>query len=104
MVADDTRNMLFYAALQKAITPNRSIVLDVGAGTMLLSMMSVELGAKKVVGVEAHPTMCKIAKEVLRANNYTKEMKAGQIRLYEGEFQNLKLGHKYVCFAFYCPV
>lgn len=96
MVADDTRNMLFYSALQKAIVPNASTVLDVGAGTMLLSMMSIQLGAAKVVGVEGDPIMSRVAKEVLRANNYTKLMKAGRIRLYEGAFESLNLGHKYL--------
>lgn len=42
MVADEVRNSKFYAALAKAIVPNSSTVLDVGAGTMLLSMMGTD--------------------------------------------------------------
>lgn len=96
MVADDVRNELFYAALRKVIIPNVSKVLDVGAGTMLLSMMSMELGAAKVVGVESNVQMCQIAREVLRINNYTNDTSKGNVRLFEGEFKNLRLGHKHV--------
>ena len=53
MVADEYRNELFHSALKKVIKANTSRVLDVGAGSMLLSMMAYELGAKKVIGVEA---------------------------------------------------
>ena len=42
MVADELRNNKFYEALAKAIAPNVSTVLDVGAGTMLLSMMGTK--------------------------------------------------------------
>ena len=42
MVADELRNNKFFAALAKVIVPNISNVLDVGAGTMLLSMMGTK--------------------------------------------------------------
>ena len=71
MVSDDTRNELLHAALRKAIVVNESRVLDVGAGTMLLSMMALELGANKVTGVEANPTMARLAKEVLKVTSYS---------------------------------
>jgi 2-polyprenyl-3-methyl-5-hydroxy-6-metoxy-1,4-benzoquinol methylase len=70
MVSDDTRNELLHAALRKAIVANESRVLDVGAGTMLLSMMALELGAKKVTGVEANPTMARVARDVLKVRSY----------------------------------
>ena len=63
---------------------------------MLLSMMSLSQGAASVLGVEENPTMCKIAREVLKLNNFTHHVKAGRIRLYEGSFQSLHLGHKKV--------
>lgn len=88
--------MKFYQALQKAIIPNVSSVIDVGAGSMLLSMMSYDLGAKSVLGVEENKNLIAIAKEVLKVNQYTNNPKKGRIRLYEGSFENLFLGHKQV--------
>jgi len=96
MVADDVRNAKYYEALKQSIIPGSSKVLDVGAGTMLLSMMAVELGAAKVLGVEANPLMGKIAKEVLRGNNYTNDTDRGNIRLHIGHFEDLKRGGKHV--------
>lgn len=89
MVADEIRNNIFYEALKKYIIPNVSNVLDVGAGTMLLSMMSARLGAARVLGVESNPTMLTIAKEVLRVNNFTADYRKKRVSIYEGEFQTL---------------
>lgn len=96
MVADDVRNNMFYKALKKAIVPNVSRVIDVGAGTMLLSMMSIDLGAASVLGVEENKHMAAVARDVLRINNYTSNTKKGKIRLYEGSFESLYMGHKQV--------
>lgn len=96
MVADDIRNEAYYRALKQVVVPGVSKVLDVGAGTMLLSMMAAELGAAKVLGVEANPIMAGVAREVLRVNNFTNNTNTGHIRLFEGRFEDLKLGHKHV--------
>ena len=61
---------------------------------MLLSMMAMDLGASKVVGVEANPLMCEVAREVLRVNGYTNDSTAGNIRLYEGRFETVYPGDK----------
>ena len=93
MVSDSSRNEMYYSALQKAIRRNNeSVVLDAGAGTMLLSMMALDLGAKRVLGVESNPLMCSIAREVLSLNNYS----SASIALYEGAFETLRLGHHLV--------
>lgn len=68
--------------------------VQVGAGSMLLSMMATDLGASKVVGVEANPLMCEVAREVLRLNGYTNDSTTGNIRLYEGRFETLYPGDK----------
>jgi predicted RNA methylase len=36
-------------------------------------MMAIDLGAEKVLGVEANPLMCEIAKEVLKVEIYDKQ-------------------------------
>ena len=96
MVADDVRNEKFYSALENVIIPGKSNVIDVGAGSMLLSMMAADLGAVRVLGVEVNPVMCKLAKEVLQINNFTNNTSSGNIRLYEDRFEKLKVGHKHV--------
>lgn len=97
--ADDVRNMKFYEALKKAIVPNVSRVIDVGAGTMLLSMMAHDLGAANILGVEENRNMASVAREVLRVNKYTNNSKKGKIRLFEGSFEYLFVGHKQVICA-----
>jgi ubiquinone/menaquinone biosynthesis C-methylase UbiE len=96
MVADDVRNELYFKALKKVILPNISRVLDVGSGTMLLSMMALELGAASIVGVEADVNMRQIAREVLEINNYSNEFASGKIQLFEGSFEQLKMDSQYV--------
>jgi predicted RNA methylase len=98
--------MKFYEALKGAIVPNVSRVIDVGAGTMLLSMMAYDLGSANVLGVEENRHMASIARDVLRVNNYTTNTKKGKIRLFEGSFESLYVGHKqvgvYFVLASYC--
>ena len=43
---DDRRNDAFYEGLRDAVVPNVSHVIDLGAGTCLLSMMAARLGAQ----------------------------------------------------------
>ena len=97
MVADEIRNTLYFSALKKVIHRNMT-VLDVGAGTMLLSMMASDLGAAKVIGIESNPSMIRIAKEVLRENNFTSKLKSRKINLYEGKLYDIYLGY-----SFYIP-
>lgn len=50
MLNDRMRNDAYYRALEKVITPD-SVVVDVGAGSGLLSCMAAKLGARKVFSV-----------------------------------------------------
>ncbi len=51
MISDSMRSNAYYDAIKKVVT-NHSIVLDVGAGTGLLSAQALSLGAKKVIAIE----------------------------------------------------
>ncbi len=51
MISDIVRCEHYFNALQKFISP-KSVVLDVGAGSGLLSAISLNLGAKKVFAIE----------------------------------------------------
>lgn len=70
MVNDEARNQQFEAALKHAVTPN-SVVLDIGAGTGLLSMMAARAGAKQVIACEANPALAALAREVIKNNGYS---------------------------------
>lgn len=70
MLKDKARNK----AYRKAIEDNKDvfegkIVLDVGAGTGILSVFCAQAGARKVFAVEASD-IYKIAEEVIKENNF----------------------------------
>lgn len=70
MVNDEARNQQFETALKHAVTPD-SVVLDIGAGTGLLSMMAARAGARQVIACEANPTLAALAREVIKNNGYS---------------------------------
>ena len=43
-------------------------MLDVGSGTGILSMFAAKAGAKFVYAVDACPTICKLAEELIKCN------------------------------------
>lgn len=53
LLGDRVRNAAFHKALKKAITPQKSVVLDVGSGTGFLSFLAEKLGAKECWLVES---------------------------------------------------
>ena len=71
MLNDITRNDAYYKALAKIITPE-SIVVDVGAGSGLLSCMAAQLGAKKVFAVEKEVMLCNVVlPQIIADNNFS---------------------------------
>lgn len=55
-------------ALEKYIKPG-DVVYDIGCGSGILSIASVKLGARKVVGVDLDPVCVKTSKENAKINN-----------------------------------
>lgn len=68
MMNDTPRNQFYYDLLKSYVTPETG-VLEIGAGSGLLSMMAARLGAKWVVAVEGSPEMAQLARQNIRANN-----------------------------------
>jgi predicted RNA methylase len=91
MLNDHVRNKAFHLALEAVIT-NSSRVLDIGAGTGLLSMMSSRLGAKHVLGIEKNTILNKLGHEILELNGFNED----QIQLYSGQSYAVKVGSKYL--------
>lgn len=73
MLHDTERNQKYEAALKAAINKMHSLgkealVLDIGTGTGLLSMMAVRNGADSVTACEAFKPMSACALDVIKAN------------------------------------
>lgn len=74
MLADTARNDAFQAAIEAAVRPD-DLVLDIGTGTGLLAMMAARAGASAVVACEALPDMADLARLVVAANGYGRQIK-----------------------------
>lgn len=68
MLADDVRADAFEQAIDRAVTPG-SVVVDVGAGTGLLSLMACRAGAERVYAIEESPIL-DVALDVARDNGF----------------------------------
>ena len=64
---DHNRNKAFEKALNNTITPE-SVVLDIGAGAGILSLMAARAGAKHVYAVEIKPMVAEAAREIIKLN------------------------------------
>ena len=62
MMNDHPRNVFYRDALKRIITPE-SVVLEIGAGSGLLSIIAASLGAKTVVAIEANRHLAAVAQE-----------------------------------------
>lgn len=73
MLNDTKRNTIYNAAIQKAVCLGSRSVLDIGAGTGILSMFAKKAGAHSVYACELSKTMYELACDVVAAN----KMEAG---------------------------
>lgn len=70
MLNDDSRNSAYERAICSAVQPNDN-VLDIGAGSGLLSMMAARAGASRVDGCEVIPAIAAKAREIVGLNGYS---------------------------------
>jgi protein arginine N-methyltransferase 1 len=68
MTADAHRTNAYDAALRQVIRP-QSVVLDLGCGAGILSLLASRAGARRVYAIEADDAI-EVAREVARANGY----------------------------------
>lgn len=85
-------------AYSEAILSNRSYfegkyVLDVGAGTGILSVLCAEAGAKKVYAVEAS-NVANIAREIVKENGFEEVIEVHQCRIEDFAINNPEHDHK----------
>lgn len=89
MMNDARRNDAFEAAIKAAIAQagTDARILDVGAGSGLLSLMAARAGSKKVVACEMVPVIADMAKRIVAANGF-----ADQIEILEKASTELEIG------------
>lgn len=86
MLNDARRAAAYRDALRRAVRPG-SIVLDIGAGTGLLSFMAAESGAAHVYAVERAPALADCARRAIRASPHR-----DRITLLEMDASRLRVG------------
>ena len=67
MMNEEARNRPYYEGLKAAITSDK-VVLEIGTGSGLLSMMAAQLGAKSVVTCEAVRLVADTARRIIERN------------------------------------
>ena len=87
MIDDTLRVEAFLRAIEATVTPD-DVVLDIGAGTGILSMFAARAGARKVYAVELAP-VARLARKIVAANGYD-----AVIEVIEGDVRTLDLPEK----------
>ncbi|XP_074849310.1 protein arginine N-methyltransferase 9 isoform X2 [Carettochelys insculpta] len=75
MLNDTKRNLIYQKAIEKVVHSGYRTVLDIGAGTGILSMFAKKAGASCVYACELSKTMYEVACDVVAANNMEGEIK-----------------------------
>ena len=68
MIADEIRTGAYARALERAVRPG-STVLDLGAGSGIMSLLACQYGARKVYAIEPNE-MIEVARELARENGF----------------------------------
>jgi tetratricopeptide (TPR) repeat protein/predicted nicotinamide N-methyase len=87
MINDEERNAAYDTALTRAVRPG-DLVLEIGTGSGIVSMMAARAGAGRVVTCEVLPTIADAAREIIASNGYADKIsvvtkKSTQLRLGE---------------------
>lgn len=65
MLHDEERSELYDKAIAHVVSPEH-LVLDVGTGSGLLSMMAARAGAQEIIACEGQPAVAEIARQVIK--------------------------------------
>jgi predicted RNA methylase len=82
---DAVRTTSFQTAIKRTVQPG-DVVLEVGAGTGILSLFAAAAGARKVFAVEIDEYLCECLAETVRANGLT-----GIIEILPGDAREIDL-------------
>lgn len=84
MVRDSVRTDAFHRAITAAVTPG-DVVLDVGAGSGILSLFAARAGARRVYAVECTP-IARLASRLAQVNRLT-----GTVQVIEAPIESVTL-------------
>jgi len=87
MIADSVRMEAYEEALRRVVGPD-SIVLDIGAGAGIMSLLAAKVGARKVIAVEPNP-LVRIGARLAAENGL-----ADRITFVQGRSQQIEMGEK----------
>ncbi len=87
MLRDSVRCKAFQRAISEVVTPG-CVVLDIGAGTGILSMFAAQAGAKTVYAVE-QTKIAEVATQIVAANGLS-----DQVKVLQGDMATLELPEK----------
>jgi Ribosomal protein L11 methyltransferase (PrmA) len=85
MLGDGVRLKAYDEALRRAVAPG-DIVIDVGAGTLVLSLLALQHGAGHVYAIEGDPAAAVIARAVAERNDL-----GGRLTLIQGDARTVDL-------------
>ncbi|GAB3974148.1 hypothetical protein GCM10029978_055040 [Actinoallomurus acanthiterrae] len=85
MLADGPRLRAYSRALEQAVGAG-DVVADVGAGTLVLSMLALQHGAEHVYAIEADPRMAAVAARIAEQNDLK-----GRLTLIQGDARRVRL-------------
>ena len=67
MLMDDERARAYITAMEQSIRPG-DLVIEIGAGPGIFSMLAARMGARKVIAVECNPSI-RLARRLVQHNN-----------------------------------
>lgn len=73
MMNDLKRNNAYKNAINKAVEESQ-VVLEIGTGSGLLSMMAVDAGARKVITCEVNETIAQVAEKIIFQNGFSERI------------------------------
>lgn len=73
MIADEARNTAYERAIGRAVKPG-DLVLEIGTGSGLLSMMAARAGAERIITCEMVGLIARTAKEVIERNAFSERI------------------------------
>jgi protein arginine N-methyltransferase 1 len=85
MLGDRQRLDAYARALRQTVAPG-DVVVDVGAGSLILSLLALESGARHVYAIEADPQMAALATQIAADNHL-----AGRLTVVAGDARTVRL-------------
>ena len=74
MLNDVDRASAYRAAMERVIQPGVTTVLEIGAGSGILSMIAARLGARHIWAIEGNPDYARVARSIIEDNGLSRNI------------------------------